>query len=405
MQCELRKFPFPYICGLSISSDIDNASSHESFLALMDFLNTSKPTPFGKGLGLEIGNSFWFYNNTKMKQLSYFQNNNEESKLAPFIREFWKSGHIDTIHSYGNFDEGGFKRFFAEKSLNELEKYRIKIPVWVNHGIGLNYQKVGNYPDMYGDDPNHKAYHMDLTLLLGCEFFWTGKNTHIIGQDANRTFSTVAKQGIQWVLKNTRYRKTENPIFDNGNNLLRPIKFRDGNLAWEFQRWINSWGRETFLDVNEFSAQINKKIINRLIKNQGVMIIYTHFNENLNIRGLPPLLKKNLRHLKRNVKEKKVFLTTTSRLLKYWEVNLYLNYSVESQNDVTMITIKKNIITPIGEKVLFKNHLQGITFYVNDADKTSIYFENELIDIVKNKKDNTRRDSVTIPWIPLEYPT
>ena len=102
--------------------------------------------------------------------------------------------------------------------------------------------------------------------------------------------------------------------------------------------------------------------------------------------------------------EKKIFLTTTSRLLKYREINLYLNYSVESCSDEIIIRIKKNINTPVGEKILSKIHLQGITFYVNDATKTSIYFGDESIEVEKNKKDNTNRDSVTIPWIPLEYP-
>ena len=116
----LREFPYPYRCALAISSDIDNASSHESFIAIMDYLNSTSDTSFGPGLGLEIGNSFWFFNSTDNYQLSYFKGlTSQLSSFAPVIRELWESGHIDTIHSWGNFDKGGFSRSFAEMGLKE----------------------------------------------------------------------------------------------------------------------------------------------------------------------------------------------------------------------------------------------------------------------------------------------
>ncbi len=141
---------------------------------------TELDTVFGRGLGLEIGNSFWFFSNSNRPQLSYFDGlTMNETSFAPIIRNMWQSGHIDTLHSWGNFDLGGFTRSIAQMALKELQKYHTTIPIWVNHGIGLNHQKVGNYPNMFGDDPSHKAYHLDFAIKAGCEFFWTGKVTHI----------------------------------------------------------------------------------------------------------------------------------------------------------------------------------------------------------------------------------
>ena len=83
---KLRRFPYPFKCALSISSDMDNASSMESFIAVMDYFNSQYNTPFGTGLGLEVGNSFWFYNNSESEQLSYFDGLSENrSSLAPLI--------------------------------------------------------------------------------------------------------------------------------------------------------------------------------------------------------------------------------------------------------------------------------------------------------------------------------
>ena len=72
MNVSIRKFPYPFQCAIAISSDIDNASSLKNFVQFMDFLNTRKQTKYGKGLDLEIGNSFWFFNSSGSPQLSYF---------------------------------------------------------------------------------------------------------------------------------------------------------------------------------------------------------------------------------------------------------------------------------------------------------------------------------------------
>ena len=61
MNVKVRKFPYPYKCAFSISSDIDNATSLEYFVHFMDFLNTDIQTIYGPGLDLEVGNSFWFF--------------------------------------------------------------------------------------------------------------------------------------------------------------------------------------------------------------------------------------------------------------------------------------------------------------------------------------------------------
>ena len=55
MNVDIRKFPYPYKCAFSISSDIDNASSLEFFVQFMDFLNSERQTIYGSGLGLEVG--------------------------------------------------------------------------------------------------------------------------------------------------------------------------------------------------------------------------------------------------------------------------------------------------------------------------------------------------------------
>jgi len=402
---QLRKFPFPFQCALAISSDIDNAASQETFTEIMEYFNTESDTVFGRGLGLEVGNSFWFFSNSNRPQLSYFDGlTMDETSFAPIIRNMWQSGHIDTLHSWGNFDLGGFTRSIAQMALKELQKYHATIPVWVNHGIGLNHQKVGNYPNMFGDDPSHKAYHLDLAIKAGCEFFWTGKVTHVIGQESEMTFSVQSKLLIQWLMKRTRYRHVVDPIYDDGNQLFFPIQFRDQTRFWEFIRFMNSWGKEQVLDIHDLATQLSPSILNQLIKNRGFMILYTHFNEHVNMNGLPAILTKNLSYLKKKNIEGDIFIATSSRLLKYKELHDYLNFKVDSSDGMINIYIDSTLETPIGSKSLARDQLCGLTFYVDHPPSTRIWFQKKKIEIEKNPKDESGKLSVMIPWEKLSYP-
>ncbi len=404
MNIKVRKFPYPFKCAFSISSDIDNASSLEYFVHFMEFLNTDIQTIYGPGLGLEVGNSFWFFNGSGSNQLSYFEGlTDQKTRLAPIIRLFIESGHIDSLHSWGNFDKGGFKRYYAEKGMEILNKHNFDIPVWINHGIDLNYQKVGDYPNMYGDDPNHSCYHTDLLVEAGCEYIWTGKTTHIIGQNGKKNLSLIMKSAIQGFLKQTKYRNEKDPIFNYDNNLINPLVLRDGNKIWEFIRFINSWGGAGELDLNEFADQININNLNRLIKNEGVMILYTHFNENLT-KTIPKVLYENLLELKKMAKRKDILVTTTSRILKFWEISNYISYNVQTFDDKTIININDVLDCPVGKKSINRYHLNGLTFYCNNSKPHNIVFKNKLCKSISNPPDETGQKSLSIPWEKLEYP-
>ena len=58
-QVELRKFPYPYKAAFTICSDIDNTETVEEFIKIHNIINR---TDTDSCLGLDIGDSFWFYN-------------------------------------------------------------------------------------------------------------------------------------------------------------------------------------------------------------------------------------------------------------------------------------------------------------------------------------------------------
>jgi len=405
-QVNIRKFPYPYQAMFSLANDIDNTSSLQIFLEMMKLLNTSADTKLGKGFGLEIGSSFWFYNATPSSQLSYFKCiSNTETSFAPYCRQLWQSGHIDSLHTYGNFDESGFERKYAELSLNVLQKYQIQIPTWVNHGNENNSQNLGLYNFQYGAIPDRITYHFDLAKSYGIRYVWSGKMTHVLGQNSKSTLNVRFKKILQILLAYTKYRQLSLKPFDLKNSLLDEIKLQDGNSVWDFQRFINNWGREQILDINDLTQQIKPININRLISNQGFLVIYTHMCEGLNsLTQFPGELYTALNHISQKFQQKKLLVATTSRLLQYSEIINNLEYNSYTENNFDIINIESYIKT-LGEKFkITESFLQGVTFYCQHPGKTKVIFQKKELEIVQNPKDQTGIPSVSIPWKQLEYP-
>src|SRR4051794_32451951 len=56
----VRPYPFPFVAGLALSNDCDSQSI-AAFEDWHGFVNGSGDTPYGAGLALEIGDSFWVW--------------------------------------------------------------------------------------------------------------------------------------------------------------------------------------------------------------------------------------------------------------------------------------------------------------------------------------------------------
>ena len=145
MILSLRPWPWPYRAALSVCSDVDGTSPAD-FEAIHTFLNTDRQTPMGRGLQLNLADSCWFFQHPDAgdRAFAYFDGlTDRESPHAPALRDWIREGWIDTLHSWGNFSGvGGFTRALAEQALGEMEKHRLRLSVWVNHGDDCNIQNI-----------------------------------------------------------------------------------------------------------------------------------------------------------------------------------------------------------------------------------------------------------------------
>jgi hypothetical protein len=403
--------------------------SWDTFLAIHEFLNTDRETKIGKGLDLEIGDSFFFYTANLRGDISYFDGMSfRPSKFVPQMLELMKAGYLDVLHTYGDFDfAGGFKREMAERALDELKANDIHIRVWTNHSTVNNLQNIGGESGYYqhGDLPDSIAYHADITTQYGINYFNLDSNyTGQFGQDRKRVLkeipnetrdmlrklpSLLARRNLSNVVRSI---KSSEPLF--GTDLLR-----DKRKIHTFKRFRFNRPLKFAPDSTTLRLQLSQENLKRLISLNGITVIYQHLGCARSSNGVasrnefPYFDEDNLKAL-HNLsilnKSGDIFVTTVSRLLNYHYTcsNLQWHYHINGDNQ-TEVVIEKVRDEIYGDYIPKVEELQGITFYTPDPENTSIFIKRDderirIRDVKINSADHTGGRSISIKWKKLIYP-
>lgn len=398
----------------------------EDFLHLHAFLNTERETPIGRGLGLEISDTFFPFTEDPRREFAYFADyHGRLSPQAAPIRELIQAGYIDAMHSYGNFDNRiAFERRMADTAINAFTRAGIKIEVWINHGKVNNVQNIGGFTGYYqqGDFPDSSAYHLDLTVQYGIRFYWNDTIlTHLFGVPKQApikppfTRRLLEDRGSDWAVNllphEALQRIARQTILRRG--LLTVHKLRDGNRLLNFVRFRYKRLLRFAPHARNLQDQLREENLKALIRSGRVAIIYQHLGVYRDGQGKlipntlpyfePPQLER-LQRLKTLAQEGVLFITTLSRLLNYIHLTNHLHYTVTHQQRHHRITIHGYICPIKGFQPLTPNALQGVTFYTPDPSTTEIYLEDTLIPTQKNPQDVSGRASVSVKWHRLEYP-
>jgi len=401
----LRKFPYPYRAAMAICSDIDGTTTVEEFLEIQKFLNTREITTMGRGIGLEIGNSFMMYAPPECA-ISYYSSNPANAQT---IEKFIKAGYIDCMHSYG--EKADFSRKDAIRAIKELNNNHCKVNVWVDHDTTVD--NLGDDCTFgLGDRPNSTAYHSDLTLAYGIKFVWLGRITMVAGQSTPITFVTFTSiydrdHPIYSLINVTKeFAKNILAVFGDKKyamhksyDLMRITRLDDGKKVYEFIRFDNYWkGVATGATSKRLAYVISKRTLKRLKEVGGFMIVYTHLGKNSDCsQVIAKETQTALLDLAGEYERGNIYVTATSKLLNYYLNHKYLNWSHETKRDEITIAVSSVEDPVFGSFVPAIRDLQGITFYVPDRNKAQIYVGNEKItDIQRNPPDYTGRESVTI---------
>lgn len=405
----LRDFPYPYKAGLAISNNIKGTDSREEFVAVQKYLCTEQTTPWGRGLGLEVGNSFCFYDFSGKSNFIVFDTTdslNEET--AALLTEFIESGYIDAMNTYGNFGQGEFNPIYAEKALIFMHEHGLSIPIWINNTNPNDRQNLGRMVNQSGDNPEHLYYHAYLLPDFGIRYIELGGYTNVVGQEAASNINRWFKKAYEFVISVWHSTRAKRLDLDWNNRLINPYHLDDNQRFLRFRRFINIRGHAPFkeLDVSHTALQLESQILNRLTEMGGYTIVCTCLGSNdAYSEWIPESVRKALRGLANRFRGGQILVTTISRLLDYYIVHQFLKWEWSKSEGEYVINIL-GIEPPIelGFEV-DEDMLQGLTFYTPDPENTRIFFKGEIVSPLEvNEPDESGMGSVSIPWKWLTFP-
>jgi hypothetical protein len=398
--------PYPYRALLAISSDLDQTPDRNVYWETMRFLNTSETTAMGRGLGLEVGNSIYF--DMPPDQFAYW---NTDDAGRAMVQALIHSGHIDTLHSFGDL---ATTRRHADRALNELARHRCHLEVWIDHSVAPS-----NFgPDIMkgqGDVAGAPAYHADLSHAFGIRYVWRGRVTSVIGQDVRRSlrgimnhrhpvvsFRTVAKEFAKGFLARVGSSKY---AMHADNAVLRIASLRSGHEVFEFLRSNPCWRAVDRGETADGLAEVlAPSMLGRLVRREGACVLYTHLGK-VRQRAEPfgERTRSALGLLAEQHRAGRLLVTTTRRALGYCRAIREMAYSVAREGPSVRIDVTtRGLATsdPLGER-----DLAGLTFYVEDPNRARILLHGrEAAGARRNGPDHTGRRSISFPWPALEFP-
>ena len=415
----LLRFPAPYRAALALSNDTDDLRDPRGWWEFLRYLNTTESTWIGPGLGMEAGDSFWFYSDDPVEQPgSYFRGlSYERSAFAPLIGALGRAGYLDTLHSYGNFSRhGGFRRDHALVAADALQQEGFAPRVWVNHGGAHDFQNLGSGCGDVPENPEARGapspeYHLDVTREMGLCYAWVGDLTGTPGQSRGLGFgdwlhpeSPVRREAAGHIARGMSRRLGYRSIleaFPNyamlQNTLMGPRRMRDGTVLQTFVRY-GDFDRSTFADLGWL---LRDYTLDTLESTQGVSIVFVHWSRHpgFAFRDLPPSGLEGLARLSRRVRERRIWVTTTARLLAYWEARnaLEVRYAPEGEQNVLHLVPRP---LPDG-RVIGAKDLSGISFELPDAGRTRVLLNGITLPFERSPE---RPNVLWMPWKPLVFP-
>jgi hypothetical protein len=415
----LQRFPAAYRAALALSNDPDDLWNPRGWWDFLRFLNTQEVTAIGPGLGLEVGDAFWFWSDDEEEQPgSYFEGLTERpSAFAPLIGVLGRSGYLDTLHSYGNFSRhGGFRRGHAERAAEVLGDEGFAPRVWVNHGGAHDFQNLGTGCGDLPENPEARGapapeYHLDLTRKLGMRYAWIGDLTATPGQDRSlgprdwfHTASPVRRELMahlaRGLARRLAYRQilAAHPNYPTvRNSLLTTQTFRDKSVGQTFVRY-GDFGRAAFADLGWL---LRPYFLDALEATGGLSAVFVHWSRHpgRTFRDLPGPGLEGLRRLADRAHQGRIWVTTTGRLLAYWEARRALRVQEAEEQGQSVVRLEADPL-PDGRHVSLED-LTGITLQVPDPKRVRVLWKGTPL---AAEPAPGASNAVWIPWKPLVFP-
>ena len=342
-----------------------------------DYLGIFRQLNDPDGLGLEVGTSLFFFVTNALchSSFGYFQDMaGTPSPQAPFIREMVRTGYIDTIHAYGDFDEGGFTRRHAELVAEECERHSLHFPFWTNHGSDKNVQNLGHEAlavYQQGDDPTSPYYHLDLLRRTGSQFYWVDDGYQ----------QSVAE----------------------GSPLLYEETARDGSSLRLVRRYRGLVGKPA-PTAGSLPEQITTEDLELLVERGEACVYYQHLGAWARtgptefLANHPPYFDAAglsvLRHLSALYHRGDCLVTTPARLMRY----------LSMRDSIALCPSDEGIVVRSDSQALSAESLEGLT--ISSEQPQNVWWEDpagrrQLLAVARSVESSPGTVTITVPWSRL----
>ena len=400
MSVSLRRYPYPYRAMLAICSDLDETPNKEIYFETARYLNTTENTLLGKGVGLEVGNTIYF----DMPEHNFSYTNTDDDGRNK-IHQLIDSGHIDCLHSFGDFVKN---RESIEKYWNLIQSGKRNIEVWVDHAQAPT-NLDNDIMEGQGAEKGEEAYHSDLTVQSGIlKFIWKGRVTSCVAQNSSRSYrSLFNKNEIKASLKTIALEfikgwfarwGSEKYAMHKDNKVLRKSTLIDGTEVNEFMRCNPAWGGVSCFDqARGIHHVLTKKVLDTLVDKEGCSILYSHLGK---VHSVAEPFTNETRQafelLADYSHNNSILVTTARRLLGYDRTINELVFKVKKELNETNIYLTTAYS---GED------LNGLTWYVDRPELTNLYINNvKYTELVINDQSESEQASISIKWDCLIFP-
>ncbi len=428
----LLKYPHPYKSALAISNDTDymNAGGFEDWHA---FVNGAGETPYGKGLGLEVGDSFRVW--SKAGEFALFHGASKEGGGAKSpeyerIRELAAAGWLDTLNGFGS-REGGVDRPAVEDALGGLAAEGIRPAVFVG-GPGSRASNPGGVWGAAdcGDDPKSAAYCLDLLRAAGFDYFWSEPFVEIqkFGDDVTYSARDLKVLKLDYDVSHFIPKADNKPVLDAlgvakpdaavdlfVSSILIPHRMRDGRKALSFKRYRGEFRP----DSGTFAHQVNAARLNELVARAASVIVYQHFglwhamgraaaDTRSDRHSAAPLLDEHgvwaWRFLADRQEKGEIFITTTRRLLDFVRARSGLVHTASRIEGGARIVLDKVVCPAYGEQPVTAATAQGLSFSAPGNVNLEVALANgQSLPVTRHFVGDENKTVVTVPWVRLEW--
>jgi hypothetical protein len=450
-EAKLLRWPFPYRAAFALSNDTDGMRP-PALADLHDFVNGTGETPYGPGCGLEVGDSFWIWCETPQLSLRLGvprKRSLPKTQEHDLLVELGRAGWLDTLHGFGDWTEPWrIGRREAEAGMKLLDRAGIKPSVYVNHGNSRPVPGGGrtmshNFSGPWGwyqraDVRGDRSYCLDLLLDAGVRFFWhdvcfelekfgedrvyrnqRGLDREVVDHDFRRWFRHRPPEG-EGPFEHAFPELPEEDVLALRerffNRLVFPIAARDGRNVLCFKRFRGLHPPT----AGNFASQVTGVALDELEAREAGVVVYQHFGvwrplgagkDHPMEQTAPPILDAHaqwaFRELAHRQRDGRIFVTTTSRLLRFAWVRDHLAWRSTASEDVLVLRLLGVSCPAYGTQRLDHEMLQGLSFAIPHGSPEVRLEVRGLsnpprLERRPHSEDNTV-EVVTIPWRRLEW--